>query len=510
MPRCYTLALAAALLCSHSEAVRRKTKQQSQRNDDTVAPAADKFIKGIPIYHYGAVPSIMSAARDWVVYLNAETDAAVDRFCKKGGASRCATQGYPSYGGVPFVKVKASEEELEELLDNESSAVEFLEPNMPLWAIPDLPDADVTAQALSVQSNIPWGLKRIGTPKRSNTGKGVHVYVLDTGIRSSHSDFGGRAIPAIDVTTKAMPDRPYECKGNLKCAGDSQGHGTHCAGSVAGKKYGVAPDAMVHAVKVLGDDGSGSNAGVMAGLDWVARSGQRPAVVSMSLGGPGVAYAMRRAVQTAVKSGVTVVVASGNENSDACTFSPAFVPEAIGVGATTSQDKRASFSNFGACVDIWAPGASIISAGHRSDTDTATQSGTSMACPHVAGAAALQLEMQPGASPKQVRDALIRNAEKKKISDLKQDDTNLFLSVVGSASPGMRTKSIGGGCPDHAASELPDENGDCACAEGTSCSEGGFSLGCAYSGTRSWGFKKSWKFFSPKCTRCQCVWSPLR
>merc|ERR1719512_1499 len=194
------------------------------------------------------------------------------------------------------------------------------------------------------------------------------IFVLDTGVRVSHREFTGRAAPALDMTSGS----PVECNGDANCAADRQGHGTHCAGSAAGETYGVAPSASIRSVKVLSDQGSGSWSWSYGALDWLALSQVRPAVASMSLGGSGTQQAMADAVDAAVNAGVTVVVAGGNSNSDACYFSPAFVPSAITVGSTTSLDARSSFSNYGACTNIWAPGSSVQSAGHRSDTASAT------------------------------------------------------------------------------------------------------------------------------------------
>merc|ERR1719376_430336 len=186
-------------------------------------------------------------------------------------------------------------------------------------------------------------------------------------------------MPSLDMTS----GNPRECGGDMSCAGDVQGHGTHCAGTAAGESYGVASSAAVKSVKVLSDQGSGSWSWSYYALDWLATNPTRPAVASMSLGGSGTQQAMRDAVDAAVNAGVTVVVAGGNSNGDSCRFSPAFVPSAITVGSTTSRDARSSFSNYGSCTNIWAPGSSVLSAGHTSNSDTAWMSGTSMACPHV-------------------------------------------------------------------------------------------------------------------------------
>merc|ERR1719394_892562 len=266
--------------------------------------------------------------------------------------------------------------------------------------------------------------------QRTSTGRGVTVFVMDTGIRHSHRDFGGRARSGADASSGSL----RECNGAANCAGDAQGHGTHCAGSAAGTSYGVAPGASISSVKVLSDQGSGSMSGIVAGIDWVARR-SGPRVGSMSLGGPGVSQSFKTAIDAATRAGVSIVVAAGNDSSDACNFSPAFVSSAITVGSTDVGDRRSSFSNYGRCTDIWAPGSDILSAGHRSDTGTATMSGTSMACPHVAGGAALLLESNPGLSSTGVMSALDANAKKNKISGLKSGDTNHFLWVGGAPSP---------------------------------------------------------------------------
>merc|ERR1719429_125808 len=291
-----------------------------------------------------------------------------------------------------------------------------------IWdAIPELDAEDESAST--------WGLRRIGADRRTSTGRGVSVYVLDTGVRTSHRDFGGRARSGADATT----GRFRECNGATNCAVDRQGHGTHCAGTVGGTNYGVAPGATIVAAKVLGDQGSGSTSGITAAIDWVARK-SGPRVASLSLGGPGVSRAYRTAIDSATRAGVTVVVAGGNSNSDACRFSPAYVPSAITVGSTDSRDRRSSFSNYGRCTNIWAPGSSILSAGHRGDTATATLSGTSMACPHVAGGAALVLERNPGLTSTGVLSALRAAAIKNKITGLRSGDTNELLYVGGQGS----------------------------------------------------------------------------
>merc|ERR1712060_486845 len=211
--------------------------------------------------------------------------------------------------------------------------------------------------------------------------------------------------------------------------------GTHCAGTAGGTTYGVAPSAQVRSVKVLSDQGSGAWDWSYQALDWLATISTRPAVASMSLGGNGVVAGMRDAVDAAVNAGVVVSVAAGNSNADACGFSPAYVPSAITVGSTTSTDARSSFSCYGTCVDIWAPGSSVVSASHLSDTGTRSLSGTSMACPHVSGAAALILGDDNSKTPEKVISDLLDEATRDALTDLRAGDTNALLYVGAGGAP---------------------------------------------------------------------------
>lgn len=265
--------------------------------------------------------------------------------------------------------------------------------------------------AFNTQSNATWGLDRIDQrdlPLDHNytynvDGKGVHAYIIDTGIRISHSEFEGRA----DVGFDAVNDGQ---KGI-----DCNGHGTHVAGTVGGRTWGVAKNVLLHAVRVLSCQGSGSTAGVVSGIDWVTANRQLPAVANMSLGG-GADRALDDAVRKSVAAGVVYAIAAGNDNRDACSTSPARTAEAITVGATTNTDARASFSNYGGCVDIFAPGHNITSSWNTSDADNKTISGTSMATPHVAGMAALYLGTNPNASPNDVAKALTDNSTPNKVT----------------------------------------------------------------------------------------------
>merc|ERR1719189_2561467 len=279
--------------------------------------------------------------------------------------------------------------------------------------IPEI-EEDVGVQAAT------WGLNRIGADDsdRNGGGAGVTIYVQDTGVRVTHQEFGGRASSALDVTSGSA----VECNGDLSCAADVQGHGTHCAGTAGGQTYGVAAAASVRAVKTLSDQGSGARSWQYTAIDWVTTNGARPAVISMSLGGNGADPGYSTVIDAAVENGVTVVVAAGNSNSDACNFSPAFAANAITVGSTTSTDSRSSFSNYGTCVEIWAPGSSVVSASSSSDIGTRTLSGTSMACPHVSGAAALVLGVDPSKNSAEGLQELYKGAVTNAILGLSKYD----------------------------------------------------------------------------------------
>jgi subtilisin family serine protease len=279
-------------------------------------------------------------------------------------------------------------------------------------------DAVVTADG--VQASPTWGLDRIDQAKLplSNTytyrsAAAVTVYVLDTGILVGHQDFGGRA------------GNGYDFIDNDNVANDCNGHGTHVAGTVGGAKYGVAKDVKLVAVRVLGCNASGSYSGIIKGVDWVTKYAAKPAVANMSLGGS-TSSTLDAAVKRSIAAGVTFAVAAGNDNRDACGQSPARTPEAITVAATGETDARASFSNYGSCVDIFAPGVRVVSDSSKSGTGYATMSGTSMAAPHVAGVAALVLGANPGYTPKQVRDAMVANATANVVTDRRHSPSKLL------------------------------------------------------------------------------------
>ncbi|PWR09535.1 peptidase S8 [Micromonospora acroterricola] len=288
-----------------------------------------------------------------------------------------------------------------------------------------------------------WGLDRIDqvSPKLSgsytypNTGAGVKAYIVDTGIDINHSDFGGRA------------SHGYDAVDQDNVAQDCNGHGTHVAGTVGGTKFGVAKNVNLVAVRVLDCEGSGTTEQVLAGIDWVTANAQKPAVVNMSLGGPHDPNypAISNAVSNSIATGLTYAVAAGNEADDACSYTPARVSAAITVGATDRIDRRASTeyfdSNFGPCVDVWAPGVDIVSAASGTTDGSVAFSGTSMAAPHVAGAAALLLQSNPSWSPSQVRNTIVTRGLAGAVLN-PQGGVDRLLNVASALSPARTSHGL--------------------------------------------------------------------
>ena len=361
-----------------------------------------------------------------------EIDSLINKVKGNGKAKRAAKFGQLFNGGIydlsPGLAKKLEREAGDRLA----------------WAEEDVP-VSVTPQrsvaAAGVQASAPWGLDRIdqadlplnGSYSYASEGSGVTAYVVDTGVLPTHVDFGGRVRAGYD----AFNGDTVDCNG----------HGTHVAGTIGGATYGVAKAVSLVAVRVLDCAGSGTLSGVVAGIDWaVGDHASGPAVMNLSLGG-NASSSLDAAVDRAIMDGITVVVAAGNSNVDACTVSPARASNAVTVGATTTSDTRASFSNFGSCLDLFAPGASILSTYSTSTTATATLSGTSMASPHVAGAAARILGADGSLRPDQVASALVASATVNKVTNAGTNSPNRLLYATAESASTPTTTAPSSGTP---------------------------------------------------------------
>ncbi|MEU2110937.1 S8 family peptidase [Streptomyces sp. NPDC019507] len=315
-----------------------------------------------------------------------------------------AVNGF-SASGLSETEAKrlAADPAVDKVVQNKKFTVNATQDNPPSWGLDRVDQADTAGDS---KYTYPDG-----------AGEGVTAYVIDTGVRVTHKDFEGRASHGFDAID------------NDETADDGNGHGTHVAGTIAGASHGVAKKAKIIAVRVLDDSGSGTTEQVVAGIDWVTKNHQGPSVANMSLGG-GADPALDEAVQKAIAAGVTFGVAAGNESSDAGQGSPSRVKEAITVASSTKDDKQSDFSNFGSVVDIYAPGSDITSAWNDSDEGTKTISGTSMATPHVVGAAAVYLAGHKDATPDQVAKALTDGATPDKIGNPSEGTPNKLLKVV--------------------------------------------------------------------------------
>ena len=282
----------------------------------------------------------------------------------------------------------------------------------------------------ATQGSATWGLDRIdqrALPLDTNysyntNASNVHAYIIDSGIRDTHVEFGGRAT------------RDFDAVGDGQNGNDCNGHGTHVAGTVGSATYGVAKNVRLHAVRVLPCNNSGLVSDLIEGIDWVRANHIKPAVANISITVSGVSSSVDSAIQSAVNAGVTVVVAAGNNNLDACNYSPARATKAITVGATYNADQKAGYSNFGSCVDVWAPGTGITSVSYANDFDARSMSGTSMASPHVTGVAALYLASNSAATPATVTANIVDNATSGVITGLDAASPNkLLYSFLGSS-----------------------------------------------------------------------------
>ncbi|MBX9427274.1 MULTISPECIES: S8 family peptidase [Streptomyces] len=348
-----------------------------------------------------------AVAGSFVVILDASANKA-ELAKKYGGTLERAygseVNGFSASGlTVDEAKRLAADPSVGTVVQNKRFSINATQENPPSWGLDRIDQADTAAD------------KKYAYP--DNGGEGVTAYVIDTGVRVSHQDFGGRATHGFDAVD------------NDDTADDGNGHGTHVAGTIAGTSHGVAKKSKVVAVRVLDDNGSGTTEQVVAGIDWVTQNHSGPSVANMSLGG-GADEALDAAVKRAIASGVTFAVAAGNESSDAGQGSPSRVTEALTVASSTKDDQQSDFSNFGAVVDLYAPGSEITSAWNDSDTGTKTISGTSMAAPHVAGAAVLYLAANPSATPADTAAALTGAATADAIKNPSSGTANKLLKVT--------------------------------------------------------------------------------
>jgi len=354
-------------------------------------------------------------------------EALTEKMCPATSDCKCTSSS------AQFLSLTCARPVLETMLLEHGHLVNLLEPDLKVKLNEPSESKSVKAQDWW-DDNFPcsgnWGLTKIGVPEATHRGDGVKIFVLDTGVRANHPDFGN---PSRAIPTKDFSNSKGNCPG-ANCCADGHGHGTHTAGTAIGNTYGVAKGATAHAIKVLNDDGSGALSWTLKGLDYVTyHSGVvLSRVASMSIDLPERSQSLDTMVGMATDNGVIVVVAAGNEHQLASSISPAGSANAITVGATTNKDEEASYSNYGPAVNIFAPGSFIRSA---SNTDEAAcMSGTSMACPHVSGAAALILQANPTANWHQVLDQLQASSTKNSIKKTHQDDPVFMLNVRGARS----------------------------------------------------------------------------
>lgn len=404
-----------------------------------VALSTSFDVEGVPLYNYRPPkPGDVHVANDdkptWILITKPQvSDTQVHSVCED--ASACVSEGHPSGGGIGFLSVKATKKELGQIVHKHKRELDFIEVSNTGFLFPS--EASNSTLVAPVDTDR-WNLDRIdartkdangkttdGKYAPAGTGKGVHVYIVDSGIRRTHEEFGGRAVPAIDVSSGSV----VEClPWNTTCATDTQGHGTSAAGIVGGLKSGVAKAVTMHAVKITNSKAFDQSK-LLAAIDWVLTHALKPAVMSLSLGLHGTSPALTAAIDKAVEKGISVVAAAGNFGEDACGFSPASIPSAITVGASDRGDYKPDFSNYGKCLDIFAPGMTIRTASSLTDSSYGLRQGTSMAVPHVSGAAALLLQKKPSLSPKALAKLLVSTATPDVIKLAKEGSPTRLLFV---------------------------------------------------------------------------------
>jgi len=377
--------------------------------------AQTQYIGRIPMYTSGRHIN-REEKLEWAIGFREGVDSArLDDFChhmrQQDPDSHCVFKGDASHGSAAIVIAEARQSHLANALNGFAQDILYCEPDINLQVGHKMHDEGEMYK--QEDGPIPWNLDRIDSRKGldntyagklvGNGGSGVHVYVIDTGIDVGHPEFEGRAIPTLETL---RPHR-YECKkGEKDCAQDEHGHGTFAAAIIGGKRFGVAKNVSLHSLKAFMDGGVGLMTWIVTSIDWVVSQGQRPAIIFMGFGAPATSHAVEQEIGAATKNGIPVIAAAGDDAADSCIYTPAAVPSALTVSASSKDDKFWPLSNTGDCVDILAPGEGVISARPGRKQSFATS--TSIAAAHVAGAAALIIGA--GGNTQKVREDILNRA----------------------------------------------------------------------------------------------------
>lgn len=439
------------------------------------------------------------ATEDWIVHFRPGAPD-LSLLCK----GRCGLEVHRGDVGLAFATVRGRDK-LEELVLEHEQLIKLVEPD---WM--EKPELSVkggkSLAALSVETagkSQPhedslryWATQRTGVRNASMTGRGVNIYVQSTGVRTSHMEFGGRAVPAIDLTESGPL---WECRGAAACAQDFLGRGTHAAGIAGGLTLGIATEAIIHAVKVRNNDDLSKSSWYLQALGWVAIHALRPAV--LLLDAKGAYHRYPEAIDECTSSGVTVLTSAGDDGQDNCEPDIYAPINAIVVGATDMLNKKVGTSNYGSCVDIWAPGDFIVSASPTSDTSLLRSEGTITATAFVAGGAALLLEGN-ASLPKSALEAHLRDSARQNfVRNLIPEDNNVFLWLGEMAPPQFEKMPLPPPeCPSFAEEHLPDIDGDCKCVYGKFCSTNSSTMNCPTSREPGWGGH----YFLYICWNCGC------